>query len=210
MKKIVGGVLAALGLLTAGLGGTYAYFTATAESAGGTPVAVGADAVELRLTTDGAQASGGLTFADLLPNDSEQYFIVLANDGSTAATAQWAFRDVENLENGCLPTEQDAGDTTCGDGPTDGELGDRLAVELVGLSGADCSAGLDGTGGSAGYPAGSGDGDFTSLGFDLEPGESRCVRVDVEFTAGTGDPQDNNQAQSDVTSFRFDFRLEQS
>lgn len=216
-KKIAAAGAALLGVALLGAGGTYASYTDTETT---TPVLIQAGTLDLRLSTADDQETEPLTFSDVAPGpvprygyyqpSEHHYFVKLTNDGSVGGVAKWASARVAENENGCNAPEQEAGDRTCGEGPGEGELGNQLRVSFSLLPGADCT-GPPGVVPPEQYPAtrtegfqsikpgGSGDELF------LAPGASRCVRIDVYFPS----TPHNNIAQTDSSTFRLSFRLDQ-
>jgi predicted ribosomally synthesized peptide with SipW-like signal peptide len=216
-KKIaVAGCAALLGLAVIGAGGTYAAYTDTETAE---PVLVEAGTLDLVLSGGDGRATAPVTFADMAPGPAvasgsyqpspHHYFVQLTNDGSVPGTAQWATTSVSELDRGCNDAETDAGDGSCGNGTFDGELGEQLLVSFSLLPGPGC----------AGSPVGAKppyvpafDRDFRSIvtgtgaALVLGPDETRCVRVDVHFPEGP----DDNLAQSDSSTFRLSFRLDQA
>jgi predicted ribosomally synthesized peptide with SipW-like signal peptide len=213
---LVAGCTALLGLALVGAGGTYAAFSDTEAAE---PVLVRAGTLDLVLTDGEGLATAPVTFADVVPAPAvtsgrhepspHHYFVRLTNDGSVPGAAQWSTTAVSELDRGCNRAETDAGDTTCGAGPLEGELGEQLLVSFSLLAGPDCTGDPVGTrppyvpavGRDAG-PIVTGDGSALVLG----PDETRCVRVDVHFPEGP----DDNLAQSDSSTFRLSFRLDQA
>lgn len=218
-KKIaVAGSAALLGLALVGAGGTYAAYS-DAETAA--PVLIQAGTLDLRLSSKEGADLQPLTISDLTPQPvdtdgaytpSERFYLVqLTNDGTVPARARWASRSVAEQENTCNGPERAAGDTSCGRGNQAGELGDQLRLSFSLMSGPGCG----GSPGSVppGYYPPTGRQGFSDIKpggagprLVLQPGESRCVRVDVHFPLSP----DNNLAQSDSSTFQLSFRLDQA
>ncbi len=215
-KIVAAGCAALLGVALVGAGSTYAAYTDTETAE---PVLVQAGTLDLVLSDGEGQATAPVTFADMVPGppvasgtyqpSPHHYFVRLTNDGSVPGTVQWSTASESELDRGCNDAERDARDATCGDGRYAGELGEQLFVSFSSLSGSDCTGAPVGT--APPYnPAFSRDfrDVFTGDGsaFVLGPADTRCVRIDVHFPSG---PR-NNQAQSDSSTFRLSFRLDQA
>lgn len=215
-KIVTAGCAALLGLAVIGAGGTYAAYTdaGTAE-----PVLVEAGTLDLVLSDGEGRGTAPVTFADVVPGPSvasgryrpspHHYFVRLTNDGSVPGTTWWSTTAVAELDRGCNDAETDAGDATCGEGPLEGELGEQLLVSFSLLAGPGCAGSPVGArppyvpAFDRGFrPVVTGDGSALVLG----PEETRCVRVDVHFPEGP----DDNLAQSDSSTFRLSFRLDQA
>lgn len=203
-KKLAAGGLAALGALALGTGATYAPFTSTVQ---GPDTLTRGGTLDLKLSTAENGVIQPISFQNLMPGDANFYHVQLTNTGTVAGKAFWAFDNVQELENGCVPAELAARDT-CDNGSLDGELGDQLAVTLSLMPGSECNGTAQVVGPSSFHPSGSRV--FRELsGLVLAPGASRCVRVDVVFQNLPNLPNqpNNNQAQSDSSSFGFRFQL---
>jgi predicted ribosomally synthesized peptide with SipW-like signal peptide len=215
-NKIVAGCAALLGLALVGAGSTYAAYTDTETAE---PVLVQAGTLDLVLSDGEGQATAPVTFADMVPGppvasgtyrpSPHHYFVRLTNGGSVPGTAQWSTTSVSELDRGCNDAETEAGDGTCGTGRLDGELGDQLLVSFSLLTGPGC-AGSPVAARQPHVPASNRE--FRAVvargGSDLVlgPNETRCVRVDIHFPEGP----DDNLAQSDSSTFRLSFRLDQA
>lgn len=211
---VAGTVCAGAALL--GAGGTYAAFTDTETTA---PVLIEGGTLDLALGAGDGSDLEPVTFANMVPGggptgtyapSDDHYFVRLTNDGSLPGRARWATRGISERENGCNAPERAAGDTDCGNGDRAGELGDQLRISFSLMPGADCT-GTPGVvppetfapTGNRGFhdirPGGAG------RRLVLDPGTSRCVRVDVHFPSTSN----NNLAQSDSSTFQLRFRLDQ-
>ncbi len=215
-KIVAAGCAALLGVALVGAGSTYAAYTDTETAE---PVLVQAGTLDLVLSDGEGQATAPVTFADMVPGppvasgtyqpSPHHYFVRLTNDGSVPGTAQWSTASVSELDRGCNDAETDAGDGTCGTGTFDGELGEQLLVSFSLLAGPDCAGSPVGArppyvpAFDRGFrPVVTGGGTALVLG----PDETRCVRVDIHFPEGP----DDNLAQSDSSTFRLSFRLDQA
>jgi predicted ribosomally synthesized peptide with SipW-like signal peptide len=204
-KKLAASGLAVLGVLAFGIGGTYAAFSSTTD---GPNTLAQAGTLDLKLSTAQNGVIQPIAFQNLKPGDSRFYYVQLTNNGTVPGAASWSFDNVQELENGCVPAETAAGDTTCGNGPQDGELGDQLAVTFSLMPGPGCT-GTPQVLGPASFPSADSR-VFKSLnGLRLAPGAGRCVRADVVFQNFPNLPNqpNNNQAQSDSSKFGFRFQL---
>ncbi len=215
-KKITALAVAAIGVAMLGAGSTYAAYTDTETAE---PVLVRAGTLDLVLSDGEGQATAPVTFADMVPGpplslggyqpSEHHYFVRLTNDGSLPGTVEWSTTSVSELDHGCNDAERDARDATCGDGRNAGELGKQLFVSFSSLNGPDCTGAPVGTD-SPYNPAFNRDYQpvFTGEGsaFVLGASDTRCVRIDVHFPSGAR----NNLAQSDSSTFRLSFRLDQA
>ena len=216
-SKIIAAGLAVMGAALIGAGGTYAAFSDSEQAA---PVLVEAGRLDLTLGTGSGTELQPVTFADMVPGpaptadsylpSARNYLVRLTNDGTLPGRAQWASRSVSERENDCLAPETAAGDTSCGRGDRDGELGRQMLLTFSLLPHADCT-GTPGVVPPESYrPTGDHDFDDIKPGgagpqLVLQPGESRCVRVDAYFPS----TRSNNLAQGDSSTFQLSFRLDQ-
>lgn len=215
-KKLIAVGVAALGAVLIGAGGTHAAFSDT-ES--GPPVLVRAGTLDLALSTAAGTETAPVTFTDVVPgpvpanghtSSPHHYFVRLTNEGTLPGHARWSTTAVSEFENDCNAPEIDAEDTSCGPENGAGELGDQLRVSFSLFPGATC-AGNPGVVPPEMYPP-TQSSTFREIkaggagpALVLAPGATRCVRVDVHFPSGPL----NNLAQSDRSSFRLAFRLDQ-
>ncbi len=215
-KKLAAAGIALAGLALLGTGGTYAALSDTEESA----VLVEAGRLDLSVTTNEDTELAPLTFTDLIPGPAPVpgtytpsdrfYYLRLTNDGTVPGRALWRSQRVAERDNGCNEPEIAAGDTTCQPNQA-GELGDQLLLSFSLMPDDQC-AGTPSTVPPETYsptsslqyaeikPGGAG------TGLVLGAGESRCVRIDVYFPSTSK----NNITQSDTSSFRLSFRLNQA
>jgi predicted ribosomally synthesized peptide with SipW-like signal peptide len=215
--KLAAAGAAVAGLALLGAGGTYAAYTDTET----VPVLIEAGTLDLQLSTDEDAELEPLTLSNLVPQpvatnggfipSDRFYYVQLTNDGTVPARARWASRGLAELENGCGEPEITARDTSCGRGNKAGELGAQLRLSFSLMSGTDCG-GAPGSVPPEYFPPG-GDRGFADIKpggagprLVLQPGESRCVRIDVHFPSAPN----NNLAQSDSTTFQLSFRLDQA
>lgn len=205
-KKLATGALAILGVLAFGIGGTYAGFSGTVQ---GPNTIAQSGTLDLQLSTDQNGVIQPILFQNLVPGDAKFYYVQLTNTGAVAGKASWAFDNVQELENGCVPAEIAVGDPSCGDGQNEGELGNQLAVTFSLMSGPGCG-GTAQVLGPQSFPSSFTQPVFQSLaGVVLPSNGSRCVRADVVFQNYPNLPNqsNNNLAQSDSSKFGFRFRL---
>lgn len=199
-KKNAAGGLAALGAVALGVGGTYAAFSSTEQ---GPETSAQAGTLDLRLSTKDGASIEPILFENLQPGDERSYFVQLTNDGTIPGEAYWSFENNQEFENTCGPPERAAGDSSCGRGAQQGELGDQLVVTFSLMPGPGCDGTPQVVGPRSFHPSFSRL-DFQELnGLVLDSNRSRCVRVDVEFE----DLPENNKAQSDSSKFGFRFQL---
>lgn len=149
---------------------------------------------------DDGSRSRAIAISGLYPTATRQVVFLL--DAGTPVDVRRMRLSVENLadrENGCVRPEGRAGDTTCGDGPDQGELSAFLRVTLTAgrLDGDACAA--------AGTPAATTLRELTAtpavVGLPDADG-TLCVIADLRHAEGPGD----DVTQSD--SARFDLRLD--
>lgn len=127
MKKILTSVLTIALVVTVVAGATVANFYDTETSTNNTFTA---GTLDLKTNnTDGTTAS--YTLSNIKPGDwALAGQVVLKNAGSIKGQAWYEITNVRNLENGCLETEDEAGDVTCETGDDQGELGSLTKAVL--------------------------------------------------------------------------------
>lgn len=85
----------------------------------------------LAVRVDGGPASTSIQIADLYPGATRQAVILLDGPGaSSIGRLAIEFHDLVDHENGCNGPELHAGDTSCGNGPDEGELSQWLQVRM--------------------------------------------------------------------------------
>lgn len=174
-------------------------------------VAQTAPTVGIEVQAGDGSTSTGISIADLYPGATQEAVLFLtgrrADEVDDVAVT---LSGLEDLENGCNRPETNTGDTSCGDGPDQGELSRWLAVtytggiETTGRTGRACT-----------IPAGTSS--TTDLMIDLatlgavnvappanrSDGAVRCVVLEFHHEdRGPGD----NVTQTD--SVRFDLRID--
>lgn len=80
------------------------------------------------------QVTNGTGSIQVMPGSQATIALTTRNESADAASLSIQATDVTEDDNGCTPSEQAAGDVTCGDGG--GELGDWLTLRLVRVGGA--------------------------------------------------------------------------
>lgn len=90
------------------------------------PLALASSAAARTADVDLLSDSGAVL---VMPGSEQTFDLAVHNDSAAPASLRVQAVDVANDDNGCVRPEEQAGDTTCGDGG--GELGDWLDLRLV-------------------------------------------------------------------------------
>jgi len=180
------------------VGATKAYFSDTETSTGNTFTA---GTLDLKVDDKDDPLVVHITRTNLKPYPRWSHSYggqwALKNAGSVPGRFSMEIRNIKNYENDCV--EPETGDTSCGAGPHQGELGDLMFAKwsrnVVPWGGW----------GSVMNPLNSAEG-VVVTGDVLNPDEiAPAVYLDLEWDTSSSD----NLAQSDSVEFDIVFRLEQ-
>jgi hypothetical protein len=172
------------------------------------PAASATESISVRVFDGDGQPRDGIELPVMYPTLSVWHTLVveLPPDAS-AETVSLTMTNLRDYEHGCLGPEIEAGDTTCGPGPDQGELSEQMAVQLaVGTTSepSDASACGDLSGVVTG-DAWLRDLEDVALPADLSSsvgaGEGICLALGLEFA----DLPENNLAMGDES--RFDLQV---
>jgi hypothetical protein len=136
-----------------------------------------------------------------------QESICLANVGSASLDISATVIDLLDTETGCTGDEAAAGDTTCGPGATLGELSSVLVVVIAQVTCDNTEQVIPGSGVSGTLSAlSSGPGTIggAPVGVGLLPGESKCLRLQINYPTDTSETA-AQIAQTDQATWRFAF-----
>lgn len=198
MKRILLGIFAIALVVTLAAGATIAQFSDTETSNGNTFTA---GTLDLKVGDQDDPNVVHITRTNLIPYPHWSHSYggqwALRNAGSVPGRFSMEIKNIKNYENGCI--EPEAGDSTCGIGTDQGELG--------GLMFAKWSRNVAPWGGwgSVMSPLNSAEGVIVT-GDVLNPGETApAVYLDLEWDYSSSD----NLAQSDGIEFDIVFHLDQ-
>ena len=145
-------------------------------------------------------AATQFTVADLQPeSDFIDSWLCLRNSGAAALSLNVGIGPLTNVDNDCTGDEAAAGDTTCGNSQA-GELAERLVVHVVDVT---CETFTSATT-HVKYLTEIAAEPLRLRDTPLEPGETACVRLILEYDPYATEEQ-IQVAQSDVVQWRFGF-----
>jgi predicted ribosomally synthesized peptide with SipW-like signal peptide len=196
--------LSVIGVVSAiAVGGTMAYFSDTVTSTGNT---FSTGTLDLKVGNQDDPNVVHITRANLQPNPRWSHSYGgqwdLKNTGSIPGVFKITIKNIKNYENTCLDMETDAGDTTCGVGADQGELGNLMYARW-----SRNAAPWGHVYGSLMNPFNSAEG-VVITGDVINPGEiAPAVYLDLEWDTHAGNQ--DNLGQNDGLEFDVEFSLDQ-
>jgi predicted ribosomally synthesized peptide with SipW-like signal peptide len=200
--------IVAVAVMIFGTIGSGAWFSDQGKSTGNTVTAG-----TLNMTVDGQDSSAVRSYSvsNIYPSNpwshSWGHQWIVTNVGTLPGKLSISVSNLQNFENGCNAPETAAGDTTCGTGPDQGELG-QLMYGKIGPNNYDAGYVFNNTPWSSPVfnPLNTMNNTTTDT-VVLQPGESVAVYFDLEFDTHPG--LTDNLAQGDGISFDVTFDLVQ-
>jgi hypothetical protein len=178
-----------------------AYFSDTGTSTGNTFTS---GTLDLKVSNQDDPLVIHITRTDLKPYPAWSHSFggqwVLKNAGSINGKFSMKIMNIKNYENSCLDMETDAGDTTCGAGNDQGELGQLMFAKWS------RNQAPWGGWGAKMTPLNSAEGVIVT-GDTLTPGQTMNVYLDLEWDTHSGNQ--DNLGQGDGLEFDIVFYFDQ-